>query len=79
MFTLAKVDDAWPWPNQKENFEKEFARDTWAVKGGTEALGCFDRLGDIVIDVAGGKGNSTDFGGGHEAFEGAQDDEEDLE
>ena len=30
-----------------------------------------DRLGDIVIDIAGAKGNPSDFGGGHEAFEGA--------
>lgn len=48
----------------------------WEVKGGVENLGCLDKLGDVVIDIAGEKGNPHDFGGGHDAFEGDQDDEE---
>jgi len=56
-----------------------YAPDNWAVKGGVVNMGCCDRLGDIVIDIAGSKGNTKDFGGGNAAFEGNDEEDEDLE
>ena len=53
-----------------------YAGDNWAVKGGISAMGCMDKLGDVVIDIAGSKGNEKDFGGGHEAFEGDNEEED---
>ena len=42
-------------------------------------MGCCARLGDVVIDIAGDKGNEKDFGGGHEAFEGDNEVDEEEE
>ena len=53
-----------------------YSSDNWNIKGGLSGMGCCDKLGDVVIDIAGSKGNEKDFGGGHEAFEGDDQDEE---
>jgi len=53
-----------------------YATDNWAVKGGVQNMGCMDKLGDVVIDVAGPKGNEKNFGGGWDAFEDENENEE---
>ena len=73
--------EAWEWPNQRDKFEEHYAAESWEVKGGsddpTKNLGCMDKLGDIAIDIAGAKGNPSDFGGGREAYDGAEENEDD--
>ena len=68
--------ESWAWPNQKENFEEHYAPANWEIKGGVQNMGCCDRIGDVVIDIASSKGNVKDFGGGNAAFEGDNDDDE---
>lgn len=55
-----------------------YSGSNWEVAGGVSNMGCMDRLGDIVMDIAGSKGNERDFGGGHEAFEGVDEEDEEA-